>query len=114
MFNATISGNLGKDPELKSVNGQPVASFSLAVKTNRDQTEWFNCSVWGNRSKTVLDYFKKGSRVTVIGAAKIRNYEKKDGTPAFSLELNVTDFTLPSRSEPTAEAPTTNDLLPPF
>ncbi|MBP5810243.1 single-stranded DNA-binding protein, partial [Lactiplantibacillus argentoratensis] len=51
MRQITISGNLGKDPEVRQTqSGMQVANFSLAVRQNRpdDQgnygTDWFRCA----------------------------------------------------------------------
>ena len=47
-----------------------------------------------------MNYLHKGDRVTVAGSAKVRIYDKKkDNSEGKSLELNVTDFTLPPRQQ---------------
>ena len=100
MLNMTAHGNLGRDPELKEVGSTQVASFSLAARTGKDETTWIDCSVWGKRADTVMEYLHKGDRITVAGSAKVRIYEKKkDNSEGKSLELNVTDFTLPPRQD---------------
>ena len=104
MINMTASGNLGRDPELKNVGDNVVANFSIACRTGQNETTWVNCAVWGKRATTVQKYFSKGSRVTVVGSAKVREFEGKDGTPGKVLEMNVNDFTLPERSADAAPA----------
>ena len=98
MLNMTAHGNLGRDPELKEVGSSQVASFSIAARTGKDQTTWIDCSVWGKRAETVMSYLHKSDRVTVVGSGKIRTFDKKDGSEGKSLELNVSDFTLPAKS----------------
>ena len=104
MLNITAHGNLGKDPEIKEVKDTQVAEFSLAARTGKDETTWINCAVWGKRADVVKQYLHKGDKVTVAGSGKITTYEKKDGTEGFSLNLNVSDFTLPPKKE-TEDAP---------
>ena len=99
MLNMTAHGNLGRDPELKEVGSTQVASFSIAARTGKDETTWIDCSVWGKRADTVMEYLHKGDRITVCGSAKVRIYDKKDGSEGKSLELNVSDFTLPPKKE---------------
>ena len=99
MLNITAVGRLGKDPEAFQAGAIPAAKFSFAVNTGKDETTWINCTVFGKRSSTVLDYFKKGSKVTLTGKGQLRIYEKNDGTTGSSLELNVQDFTLPDREQ---------------
>jgi single-strand DNA-binding protein len=113
MLVLTISGNLGRDPELKTTDQSQVASFSVGVRTGKDETTWVNCSVWGKRAETVAAYFKRGNKVTLTGSGKIRNYEKKDGSLGSSLEMNVTDFTLPAREgAATSAAPSHAEEVP--
>ena len=99
MLNITAHGNLGRDPEIKDVKDTQVAEFSLAAKTGKDETTWINCTVWGKRADVVKEYLHKGDRITVAGSGKITTYEKKDRTEGFSLDLNVSDFTLPPKKE---------------
>ena len=98
MLNITAHGNLGKDPEIREVNDMHVASFSLAANTGKDETTWINCSVWGKRAETVINYLHKGDKITVVGNGKVRIYEH-NGKEGQSLELRVSDFTLPPKKE---------------
>ena len=99
MLNITTAGNLGRAPELREVNGQPVASFSVGARTGKDQTTWLNCSVFGKRAETILEYYKKGSKVVVTGRGSLRSYQGKDGQQKTTLDLVVSDFTLPERQK---------------
>jgi|TARA_R100000084_G_scaffold107138_1_gene66536 single-strand DNA-binding protein len=97
IINAT--GNVGRDPELKTVKDIEVAEFSIAARTGKDETTWLNCSVWGGRSKTVMEYIKKGSQISVSGPGKLVTFEKRDGSTGFRVEVKVNDFTLPVKKE---------------
>ena len=97
MLSITTTGNLGRDPELKEVNGSPVASFSIGA--GKDQTTWVNCSVFGKRAETIMEYYKKGSKVVVTGRGNLRTYQGQDGQSKSSLDLIVSDFTLPERKQ---------------
>lgn len=96
MLNITAHGNLGKDPELKEVRETQVANFSIAARTGKDETTWINCQVWGKRADTVMEYMHKGDKITVCGQGKLQEYDRKEGGKGFSLQLNVSDFTLPA------------------
>ena len=99
MLNITAQGNIGRDPELKQVESNQLASFSLAVRTGKEETTWIECAVWGTRSDVAMRFLKKGGKITIAGRAKSRAYMKKDGTAGCSLEVDVYDFTLPLRAE---------------
>jgi len=81
-----LLGNLGKDPEIKTLdNGQKVASFSLATsETYKDKntgervnkSEWHNVSFWGGIADVCEKYLKKGSQIYLEGKIQTRSYEK--------------------------------------
>lgn len=81
MATVTIFGNLGKDVELKDVNGKTVASFSVADKSgfgDNKQTNWYSVSIWDGLAKTAfVDYLKKGQQVMVTGELSTREYNGK-------------------------------------
>jgi single-strand DNA-binding protein len=81
MATVTINGNLGKDVELKDINGKTVASFSVADKSgygDNKQTNWYSVSIWDGLAKTgFVDYLKKGQQVMVTGELSTREYNGK-------------------------------------
>lgn len=81
MATVTVIGNLGKDVELKDVNGKTVASFSVADKSgfgDNKQTNWYSVSIWDGLAKTnFVDYLKKGQQVMVVGELSTREYNGK-------------------------------------
>jgi single-strand DNA-binding protein len=99
MLNITAHGNIGKDPEIKKVGDMDVAQFSLAARTGKDETTWIDCAVWGKRAQVVSQYLHKGDKVTVAGSGSVKVYQKKDGTEGRSLQLRVSDFTLPPKEK---------------
>ena len=102
MLNMTAHGNLGRDPELKQTDKSQVASFSIAARTGKDETTWIDCSVWGKRADTVMEYLHKGDKITVAGSGKLQEYTRsKDNSKGYSLQLRVSDFTLPPKTDKT-------------
>ncbi|WP_027823027.1 single-stranded DNA-binding protein [Lactiplantibacillus plantarum] len=110
MRQITISGNLGKDPEVRQTqSGMQVANFSLAVRHNHpdDQgnygTDWFRCAVWGKRAGTIERYFHKGNHVLVTGTFEVDEYNGQA-----QLGVNVTDFDLPDRESNQSKSQSNN------
>lgn len=95
MNSITVSGNLGRDAELRSTGGgEQVLSFSVADSQGRDKpTIWWNCQLWGKRGAALEQYLKKGQQVTVSGSASEREWEK-DGVKRKSLEIRITNVAL--------------------
>ena len=67
-----ISGNLTRDPELRSTqSGMAVLSFGVAVNDrykNQQTGEWedrpnfVDCTMFGNRANSLAQYLSKGTR----------------------------------------------------
>lgn len=95
-----IIGNLGRDPEMRySTSGNPMTSFSVASSRRyttaageqREETEWFNCTAFGRLADTCNQYLSRGQQVYIEGRLRSRQYDRRDGTPGFSLDVNVTE-----------------------
>lgn len=70
MFNGTLTGNLGRDPEFQTTqSGQMVSKFSLAVRQVKKDAPafWVKVEVWGKQAEYVANYLKKGASVCVTG-----------------------------------------------
>lgn len=93
MQTITITGNVGKDPALRSTqSGDQVLGFNVAVKQgygDRATTNWMRVSVWGKRAETLNRFIRKGTYVTVQGELTIGYYE---GKPQFDVRANEVDF----------------------
>jgi len=97
----TIIGNLGRDPEMRyTPEGQAVVTFSVAssrkYKTaageQREETEWFNCSVWGKLADVCNEYLTKGKQVYVEGRLKTRTYQAQNGETRFSIDVTCQEI----------------------
>ena len=59
MFNATITGRLGSDPEMRYTDGgTPVANVSIAHNwLHRDErlVKWIRCSIWGELAEKAMN-----------------------------------------------------------
>lgn len=92
MQTITISGNIGKDAEIRTTSGDDVLGFNVASKQGygeRASTNWFRCSVWGKRAKTLEQYLRKGTKVVVQGELTIGSY---DGKPQFDIRVGEIEF----------------------
>jgi len=101
MFNATITGRMGSDPEMRYVNdGTPVVNFSIAHNwLYRDEklVKWIRVSIWGELAEKAMTALHKGDLLTVLGTVTFRNWSRQDGTRVEELELRVSKF---EREEP--------------
>ncbi len=95
-----LIGNLGMDPEVKSLDGgKKLAKVSLATnETYKNakgervtETQWHNLIAWGKTAEIVEKFLKKGSEVAVEGKLINRNYTDKEGIKRYVTEIEVSE-----------------------
>jgi single-strand DNA-binding protein len=104
-----ITGNLTKDPELRSTpGGTPVCKLRVAVNSRRkdqsgewvDKPNYFDVTVWGAQGENCAQYLSKGRPVAVEGRLDWREWETQEGGKRQAVEIiaNSVQF-LGSRSD---------------
>lgn len=101
MIKLQIIGNLGKDCIVKEVNGKNVINFSVAHSekfrdaqgTEKERTTWVECAYWIEKTN-VAQYLTKGRTVYAEGYPQADAYANKDGQPAATLRMRVTNIQL--------------------
>jgi single-strand DNA-binding protein len=83
-----LTGNLTRDPELRSTSsGTSVASLRLACNTRRktsggdweDKPNYFDITVWGAQGENCARHLAKGRPVAIDGRLEWREYETDNG-----------------------------------
>ena len=85
-----ITGNLTRDPELRSTpGGTAVCKLRVAVNSRRkdgqsgewvDKPNYFDVTVWGAQGENCSTYLSKGRPVAVDGRLDWREWEAQDGS----------------------------------
>jgi single-strand DNA-binding protein len=93
-----IIGNVGKDPEIKLINSNTIANFSIATSSSwkdkntgekKEETEWFNIVIYGKLAEIAGQYVKAGDKLYVEGKLKTRKWTDKDGVEKYKTEVIV-------------------------
>ena len=95
---AILLGNLGKDPEIRSMqSGAKMASFSIATskrwkdrntQEQKEKTSWHNIVVFGDGLVDIVEkYVKKGSKIYIEGEIQTRKWQDKDGNDRYTTEV---------------------------
>jgi single-strand DNA-binding protein len=99
-----ITGNLTRDPELRSTgSGMSVCDMRVAVNSRRkdqsgnwiDKPNYFDVTVFGAQGENCANYLSKGRPVAVEGRLDWREWEAKDGSgkrQAVSIIANSVQF----------------------
>lgn len=115
MINKVILvGNVGADPEVKSLdNGVKVARIRVATTERiyikekneyKDNTEWHNITLWRGLAEVVDKYIRKGSQVYIEGKLRTREYEK-NGVKCFATEIAAEELKMLGKRETSTQAP---------
>lgn len=103
-----LVGNLGKDPEVRRLDGGVMrVSFSLATteyykdkEGNRiEQTEWHNIIMWRAIAESAERILKKGYTIYLEGKLQTRRWQDKEGQQRTTTEIIAETFQLIRKSE---------------
>ena len=101
MIKTFITGNLTRNPELKTVkDDKKVCEFTVASnRVVKDAgADFLPVEVWGVVAENCAKYLKKGSKVAVNGTLRIEEYEK-DGVKHRAVKLVDVDVEFLDRAE---------------
>ena len=103
---AILLGNVGRDPEIKSLpSGMRLATFSLATTDRRSKdengnprTEWHNIVVWAGLAEICGKYLTKGKQIYIEGPIQNRSYDDRDGNKRYITEIVANEMQMLSRA----------------
>jgi len=127
MNKAILMGRLTRDPEMRTTASQiPVCTFTLAVDrrfksaNGEKQADFISIVAWRQQAEFCAKYFRKGSRMIVVGSIQTRSWDDTEGkrhsvTEVVADEIQFVDskksdggYEGPSPSQPAAQ-PQAND-----
>lgn len=90
MNKVILIGRLTRDVEMN--NG--VGKYSLAVdrrfkKEGEPTADFINCTVFGKSAEFAQTYFKKGTKIAVVGRIQTGSYTNKDGVRVYTTDVIV-------------------------
>lgn len=102
MNNVNLSGNLTRDPELRSTNsGTSVCKLGIAwnkrIKNNStgewdEQAHYFDITLWSGMAEWAANNLSKGDKVVISGELRWRQWEVEGGGKRSAVDINA--FTL--------------------
>ncbi len=105
-----LIGNLGKDPEIKYLEGNIAkANFSLATSewhkdkqgNKVEQTEWHHIVLWRSMAESAEKMLKKGTQVYIEGKLQTRQWVDKDNVKRNITEIVGESFLVLQKKEST-------------
>ena len=108
-----LIGNVGRDPEIRYLEGNSqgggtkVATFTLATTERyrdrngelRENTEWHNIVAWRQTADVVERFVKKGTQLYIEGRLRTRSYTDQQGIKKYTTEINADNLQLLGRRQ---------------
>lgn len=97
MNKAILMGRLTRDPDTRYTQDDShlcVSRYTLAVDrryshNENQEADFISCVVFGKAAEFAQKYFKKGSKITVIGRIQTGSYTNKDGQKVYTTDVVV-------------------------
>lgn len=90
MNQVNLLGNLTKDLELRATStGTSITSFNLAVRRDKDNTDFIPCSAFGKTAELLNKYCSKGSKLAISGTLRQSSYTDKEGNKRSNMSVLV-------------------------
>lgn len=111
MLETTVIGNLGRDAEIKEINGQRYVSGSVAHSAGKDKpSTWVKFMYRIGERSTIQNLLKTGAKIFVRGDLSVGTYTMRDGSTAIDLtvwanKIEVLQFAKEPGSEDDGDMP---------
>jgi len=116
MNSITISGRIGRDPEIDAVkDGLERCKFSVAVnrftKKGEDPiTDWFEVTAFGKQGAAIKTYFQKGDQIIIRGRMESYKGVKDEKKTYWGIVLEEFDFGQKKKADGATKAETATSV----
>ena len=109
-----ISGNLTRDPDMRTTQGGTVRmGFGVAVNDRRknpntgnweDVPNYVDCVMFGTRASAISQHLGKGAKVSIEGKLRWHSWQDQDGNNRSKLDVIVDEIEFMSAQRQAAPA----------
>ena len=97
MNKVILMGRLTRDPEVRYSQGDnatAIAKFAVAVnrKTKRENetsADYINCISFGRSAEFAEKYFRKGTKIVILGRIQTGSYTNRDGQKVYTTDIVI-------------------------
>ena len=109
-----LVGNVGRDPEVRYLDGNgqngqgtKVATFTLATSERyrdrngelKENTEWHNIVAWRQSADVAEKFVRKGTQLYIEGRLRTRSWTDQTGAKRYTTEITVDTLQLLGRRD---------------
>lgn len=98
MNKVVLIGRTTKDIELqkygKGKDAGVYAKVSIAVRRDKDNTDFVYCTLWGKCAEIAAEYVQKGDLVALSGRVAPSSYDDENGNKIFRTDISINEIEL--------------------
>lgn len=88
MLETTVIGNLGRDAEIKEINGQRYVTGSVAHSAGQNKpTTWVKFMYRIGERSTIQNLLKTGAKIFVRGDLQVGSFVMRDGSTGIDITV---------------------------
>ena len=113
MNKVILTGRITKDLELRATSsGINIITYQLAVRRDKDTTDFINITTFGDFAKTLHQYCHKGDMIVIEGRLQINTYTDKDGNnkSSYSVVSEKIDFLNTKKGDESKSTPSVQSI----
>ncbi len=109
MNSVTLIGRLGKDPEVRYLEGGvAVANFTMVTSEywkdknsgeKKEEAQWHRIILWRGLAEVAEKYLKKGALICIVGKVTYNSWEDTDGNTKYSTEIVGNEMKMLGKNE---------------
>lgn len=97
MNKVILIGRLVRDPEIRVTPGDQgtrIARYTLAVdrrfkKEGQQEADFIGCVAFGKLADIADKWYKKGTKISIVGRIQTGSYTKQDGTKVYTTDVVI-------------------------
>ena len=89
-FQGTLTGNIGKEPELRTFeDGKMKVELAVAIKQRKKDAPafWVQVDMWGKQAEFAMDYLHKGDTIYAQGTVTEQSFTRRNGEAGHKIVL---------------------------
>ena len=98
MNKVVLIGRTTKEIELqkygKGKDAGVYAKVTVAVRRDKENTDFIYCTLWGKTAEIAAEYVKKGDLVALGGRVAPSSYDDEDGNRIFKTDISINEIEL--------------------
>lgn len=100
-----LSGNISSDIKYSN-NKIAIAEFNLAIRRDKEKTDFIRLKAFGKTADLINGYCKKGDTIAIEGSIRNNNYTDSQGTQHYKDDYIISTIEFIKKATPKKKDPT--------